>query len=228
MQPLLDPLRQAAKLVCVPASAATTFTNIYSSAGRTQVLSSRATPLTLDHVPPDWRNTPIVHLGPVADEVDPALAGYFPDSLVGITPQGWMRAWDAEGRVSFTPWRSVETVLSGTAAVVMSIEDVHGDETIVADLARQARILVMTRGSAGSTLYIEGNPRFVASTPVPETDPTGAGDIFAASFFHRLHATGDPLRAARFATLLARDSVRRVGLASSPSLETVQLAREQT
>ena len=228
MEPLLAPLRQVAEISLVPSSAATTFTNVYSSAGRTQILSSRAMPLTLDHVPSVWRSAPIVHLAPVDDEVEPALAGQFPKSLVGVTPQGWMRAWDRDGRVSFKPWVDADRILSAAAAVVMSIEDVQSDESMVANLARQARILVVTRGPAGSTLYVSETQQMVPSDPQPETDPTGAGDIYAASFFHRLQDTGDPLRAARFATILARDSVRRIGLASVPSSKTIQSAREQT
>jgi sugar/nucleoside kinase (ribokinase family) len=55
-----------------------------------------------------------------------------------------------------------------------------------------------------------------------EVDPTGAGDIFAAAFFFRLHATRDPWEAARFATNLAALSVARVGLEGIPTAEEVQ------
>jgi len=139
-----------------------------------------------------------------------------------------MRAWDTKGHVSFKPWVDAHKVLSDTTAVVMSIEDVHSDESIVAELAAHARILVVTRGPAGSTLYVSEIQETVPSHPRPEADPTGAGDIYAASFFHRLQVTGDPLRAARFATILARDSVERIGLASIPSSKTIQLVRKQT
>lgn len=227
MEPLLAPLVPVAELVRKPAPAATTFTNIYSDAGRTQMLASRAASLSLEHVPPHWREAPIVHLAPVAGEVDPALARSFPNSLVGVTPQGWMRTWDAAGRVRFTEWKGDSLVLSTGAAVVLSIEDVQGDESSIANLAQRARILVVTRGAKGSTLYIEGKAQSVPSNPLSEVDPTGAGDIFATAFFSDLLATRDPLRAARFATLLARDSVQRVGLESIPLPETIQLAREQ-
>ncbi len=55
-----------------------------------------------------------------------------------------------------------------------------------------------------------------------EVDPTGAGDIFAASFFVRLHTTRDPWEAARFATNLAAFSVLRVALEGIPLPEEVQ------
>jgi sugar/nucleoside kinase (ribokinase family) len=53
-------------------------------------------------------------------------------------------------------------------------------------------------------------------------DATGAGDIFAAAFFARLHQTRDPWEAARFATNLASHSVTRVGLSGIPTREEVE------
>jgi sugar/nucleoside kinase (ribokinase family) len=57
---------------------------------------------------------------------------------------------------------------------------------------------------------------------VKEVDPTGAGDVFAAAFFYRLHATRDPWEAARFATQLSAYSVTRPGLEGIPTQEEVE------
>ena len=48
------------------------------------------------------RNAPIIHLAPIAQELDAGLAKQFPTSLVGVTPQGWMRGWDENGKVFAT------------------------------------------------------------------------------------------------------------------------------
>jgi sugar/nucleoside kinase (ribokinase family) len=56
-----------------------------------------------------------------------------------------------------------------------------------------------------------------------EVDPTGAGDIFAAAFFTRLHATRDPWEAGRFATHLAAFSVTRRGLEGIPNRDEVEI-----
>jgi sugar/nucleoside kinase (ribokinase family) len=58
--------------------------------------------------------------------------------------------------------------------------------------------------------------------PYNELDPTGAGDVFAAAFFSRLHTTRDPWEAARFATHLSSFSVTRSGLASIPTPAEVE------
>jgi len=222
---LLAPLHSLDALVIIPSETFTTFENTYHGGHRTQTLSARAAPLAETHLTTDLRHAGIVHLAPLADEVDPALAGAFPSALVGVTPQGWMRAWDEEGQVRVSPWRGPERVLPHVAAVVMSIEDVANDERCVEELASQARVLVVTRGANGCTLFVEGERVAIPAPRVMECDPTGAGDIFAAAFFVRLRETGDPLRAARFATRLASASVTRTGVASIPTPDEIAVAR---
>jgi sugar/nucleoside kinase (ribokinase family) len=173
-------------------------------------------------VPEQWRSTPIVHLGPVAAEVDPTLVRAFPASLVGLTPQGWYRTWDEKGRVSFNEWPESSFVLQQAGAAVLSIEDVRGDESIIEDMASSIRVLAVTEGPNGARLYWNGDLKRFRPTRREEVDPTGAGDIFAAAFFTRLSTTRDPWEAARFATNLASYSVLRIGLDGVPTEEEVQ------
>jgi sugar/nucleoside kinase (ribokinase family) len=190
----------------------TTFENIYTDHGRIQYLRAQATRIDFDTVPTTWRNSPIIHLGPIADEMEPVLPESFQPSLLGLTPQGWMRQWDAEGRVSLREWNHSETALANAGAVVISREDVNGNDELIEHMAHQTRILAVTEGPAGSVLYWNGDRRRFRAPEVREVDPTGAGDIFAAAFFIRLLNTRDPWEAARFATQLASCSVTRVGL----------------
>ncbi|MBN1426778.1 MAG: ribokinase [Anaerolineae bacterium] len=226
IDPLLAPL-QTIPLICIPAEQPTTFKNIYTTNGRAQMLLMRAQDLRWHNLPVEWRNPAIVHLAPVANEVDPMLAGRFDGALIGITPQGWMRCWDEYGQVSFQPWMSARQVLGHAWGVVFSIEDVEGDEDFIHYLAGQTDILVVTRGREGCTLYVQSQPIHIPAPQVSECDATGAGDVFAAAFFVRLKATNDPLAAARFATVLASDSVSRSGLESIPKSATIQAALKQ-
>jgi sugar/nucleoside kinase (ribokinase family) len=220
---LLEPLR-GIPLARVPAEFPTTFVNQYTPHGRQQVLVDRAAPLEHGHVPAAWRSAPMVHLAPVADEVAPSLARDFDGALVGITPQGWMRQWDASGRVSFRPWAGAQDVLPYAQVCIMSIEDVQGDESIPRDLARLVDVLVVTRGPQGGTLFIKRQPCPFSTPRVKEVDPTGAGDIFAVAFMARLRQVGDPQQAARFAAVLASASVEQSGVDSIPTPEAVRLA----
>ena len=204
----------------VPALATTTFKNVYTSEGRIQMLHDVAETLVPEMVPSSWRAS-IVHLGPVARECDPTLIGAFGDAFVGLTPQGWMRRWDRTGRVSCCQWDEADELRSRADAVVLSEEDVAGDQALVELYASQARLLVVTRGPAGCTVYTKGQSRQFPALAVREVDPTGAGDIFAAAFFVWLQRKGDPWLAARFANCVAARSVTRPGLSGTPTPEEI-------
>lgn len=205
------------EVVCLPAAATTTFDNRYTDAGREQVVRALAAPLTAAAVPPQWRTARIVHLGPVAGECDPALVDLFPVSFVGLTPQGWMRAWDKQGRVRRAPWEQADQLLVRADAVVLSEEDIASDETLVTRWAAWTRVLAVTRAAHGCSVYWRGTRTDVAAFAAVEVDPTGAGDVFAAVFFARLADGDEPLAAARLANCVAAASVGRVGLAATPT-----------
>jgi len=207
-----------------PSDENTTFENIQTPAGRVQIIHHQAAGLDISAVPETWRSTPIVHLGPVANELDPHLAKAFPNSFVGVTPQGWLRTWDKEGRVSLGEWPEAEFVLSNCSAAVLSIEDVKGDENRIEEMLASVRILVVTEGAAGARIYWNGDVRRVKPPHMEEVDPIGAGDIFATSFFYRLFGTRDPWEAARFATQLASKSVIRRGLDGIPTQDEIYAA----
>jgi sugar/nucleoside kinase (ribokinase family) len=145
--------------------------------------------------------------------MDSILPKGFSPTLLGITPQGWMRKWDAEGRVSPTEWTDPASTLAQAGAVIISREDVGGDDEVIEHMAHQTRVLAVTEGAAGAVLYWNGDRRRFRAPKVQEVDATGAGDVFATAFFVRLFKTRDPWEAARFATLIASRSVTRVGLA---------------
>lgn len=173
----------------------TTFENRYTPLGREQHLHARAESIASDDVPAAWREAPIVHLGPLAQDVDARAAAAFPHARVGVTPQGWLRHWDAQGRVSACDWERPEPVLANAAAIVLSIEDVGGDWRRVEAWAERSAALVVTEAERGATLFHAGARHSVAAPRVSISDPTGAGDLFAAAYFAAYHASGDALAA---------------------------------
>jgi len=209
-------------IVNFPTETSTTFENLYTLAGRVQIIRHVAPTLGLNLIPEPWKNAAIVHLGPVAQEVDPLLVRYFPTALIGVTPQGWLRAWDADGKVSASEWPEASFVLEQSGAAVLSLADVGGDERRIEEMAASCRVLAVTEGAHGVRLYWHGDVRRFRPPEVEEVDPTGAGDIFAAAFFARLYTTRDPWEAARFATHLAAYSVTRSGLGSIPTENEIQ------
>jgi sugar/nucleoside kinase (ribokinase family) len=212
----------------IPAAKTTTFENIYTPNGRRQMLHTIAERLVPEMVPQDWRVAPagtVFHLGPVAQECDPALVDAFGDrsdgAFIGLTPQGWMRHRDQTGHVSRCQWEGAEALLARADAVVLSEEDIEGDEALVNRYAAQARLLVLTQGAAGCTVHMEGQSRHFPAPAVREVDATGSGDIFAATFFVKAQHTGDPWAAARFANCVAAQSVAREGLNGTPTTDEI-------
>ncbi|MCX6053992.1 MAG: PfkB family carbohydrate kinase [Chloroflexi bacterium] len=198
-----------------------TFENIYSPSGRIQHIHAVAETLTLEDVPQIWRSSPLVHLGPVAHEISPDVASGFPNSFMGITPQGWLRQWDHAGTISFSTWPDAEKTLLHANAAVMSIEDVRNNEEIISEYAGYLPILVVTEGAAGARVYWNGDVRHFRPPQKMEVDPIGAGDVFAAAFFIRYQSTRDAWESARFATLLAANSVTRKTLSGIPTKEEI-------
>lgn len=205
-------------------AANSTFENINTPQGRIQTIRAVAEKISAADVPDIWRYTPIVHLGPVAAELDADLAQAFPHSLLGITPQGWLRAWDDQGRVSFTDWPGAVNVLKHANVVILSLEDVRGSEDVIQEYSSEVPVFVVTEGAKGSRVYWNGDVRTIRPPIENEVDPVGAGDIFASSFFIRYNDTRDPWESARVATLLAAKSVTRRKLAGVPSPDEVHTA----
>jgi len=207
-----------------PSEKTTTFENIYTPEGRIQVLHQTADQIQFQAVPEIWRQTPIVHLGPVAREVDPTLARSFSESTVCVTPQGFMRAWDMAGQVTASEWPEADFVLQNSTAAVLSIEDINGDEDRIEEFLRSIRVLAITEGEEGGRIYWNGDVRRFPAPRVKEVDSTGAGDIFAACFFAKYFATRDPWIAGRFAVQLASCSVTRRGIDSIPTEYEITMA----
>lgn len=210
------------QIVNIPTEHSTTFENIKTENGRKQTLHHQATKIFSEHVPDIWKNTPIVHLAPIAQEVDLNLIKHFDKSFIGVTPQGWMRDWDENGLVIATTWKNSDQILGQVGGVVLSLEDVNRDLEKVEWMANHANLLCLTEGEQGCVLYWHGDRRRFRPIEVEEVDATGAGDIFAAAFFSRLHRTKDAWEAARFATNLAAYSVTRNGLTGIPTLEEIE------
>mgnify|MGYP001431385189 CR=1 FL=1 len=208
-------------VVSVSSGQTTTYENIYGQDGRKQILHHQAANIPFESVPEIWRNASIMHLGPLAQELDSQLPKDFAPSLLGVTPQGWMRKWDAQGHISPCKWESSEKFLSQAGAVTISREDVGGDEEVIENMAHQTRVLAVTEAAAGAVLYWNGDRRRFPAPKMNEVDSTGAGDIFAAAFFIRLFTTRDPWEAGRFATQLAARSVLRIGLNGIPTQKEV-------
>jgi sugar/nucleoside kinase (ribokinase family) len=186
-----------------------------------------AAPIRAEDVP-DWCRRPsIALLGPLVNEIGPDLPPLFDDgTLVAAVPQGWMRRWDATGRVWPKPWDNADTILPHVDVLVASVEDIDYDLNRLMPYFAWVPLMVMTEYRDGSTLYERCPDGRIAVTkidprPASEVDPTGAGDVFATAFVIRLQETGDPVQSARFANVTASYGVEHIGIWGVPTRETV-------
>jgi len=206
----------------LPHNQSTTFENVYKDGQRYQKWLASASPLSLESIPPAWRDTPIVHLAPLAQEISPATCGEFPNSLTCVTIQGWLRGQDAACNVIYQPHPELEAWLPQIDVLVLSLADLAGDRTAMTHLLTSVKLGVETVGPEGCKVYHEGQITHIPVKPEVEIDPTGAGDIFAAAFFMRYQESKDFIEAARFANACASLSVRKVGMDSIPTLAEVE------
>ena len=185
-----------------------------------QYVHSVALPVPLAKLPPTWESCPIVLLAPVAKEVDLNFTKLFSGALLGISLQGWLREWDADGRVS-PGSLECPAQIDDAHVVFLSREDVRSGD----DPERWpcgGSVLVVTEGRRGALLRSRGRWYRVPAFPSVEVDVTGAGDVFAAAFMVRYNESGNPQDAGLFASAAASLQVEKEGDNGVPDREQVE------
>ena len=214
-------------------SETTTFVNTYSEGFRTQFLQARAGELTATDIPASWLAASVILCGPLDQEFTPALIRDFPrrsDSILAATPQGWLRRWDADGRVWPSPWTAADEVLPLLDTLILSHDDLlpfaDGNraeaDAILSAWSMRIPLLVATDGRHGATLFQHGQRETFPAYPTVEVDPTGAGDVFATAFLVHLYRYRDPRQAVAFANCLASLSIEQEGITGIPTWEQVE------
>jgi sugar/nucleoside kinase (ribokinase family) len=148
----------------------------------------------------------------------------FRECLLGITPQGWMRSWDEEGRVTHSAWPIAAALkdLPENGFLVLSIEDLGYDPRLVDAYASLAPQVAITEGAGEAAIYSNGRVSKVPAYRSASVDPTGAGDVFATALFVRYRETGDPELAARFAHAAAAIAIEGPGTSAIPDRGDVE------
>ena len=91
-----------------------------------------------------------------------------------------------QAREAFAPFVEAADVLMPTADEAQLLTGTETLTDAVAVLARPGRVIVVTRGATGCTVYDGGAAGVdVPGFAVEEVDPTGAGDCFDAGFLAR-------------------------------------------
>ena len=211
-------------LTLLPSEKATVFRNIPGEDGRLQYLYSKANQINGTLLPDNWANPAIVHIAPVVDDVDPHMLSRFPNSLVCLTPQGWMRQADENGLIHPKTLGGLEKWLGYAHIVVLSIEDIQRNMAEAERLAALVPVLVLTQREKGALVFWQNDRKHFFAPKVNLVDDTGSGDIFAACFFYHFFQHQNAFQASAFAVNLASRSVTREWLDSIPKQEEIQQA----
>lgn len=192
----LDLIPSKIEVVSIPAADTTRFEHRQDAGGRVSHVRAVAGALTMADVPDDWRGASLTLLAPVLDELDPMIATLFADGAVGAAAQGWLRHTAPDGLVVPRAWRSPERLLQSVQALFLSREDIRGQEDEVVEWFQRMPVGALTADRDGALLFVNGERYEIHPRTAREIDPTGAGDVFAATFLIQYQRDGDPWQAA--------------------------------
>lgn len=160
----------------------TRFANRGADRERVQELHGWAGPVPVTPVPV---TTTVLHLGPVARELDPAWLTAAPeDAIVVLTPQGLVRTWPDDedgGVVELEPLDPAwPAALRRRIVVVAGVAEQEAIGSLADRAVAVGGVAVVTDGARPATVRTRGGTTEVAPEPVELDDDTGAGDVFAA------------------------------------------------
>ena len=173
-------------------------------------------------------------IGEVDVKLFPNLASF---GKLAVVPQGYFRKIGEGGEVNYKEWVGFEKYLSSAQVVLLSVEDLTirdvFQEKLLEKLRECCRIVALTRGAGGATIYEqEKEPIRISAFNLLDTeirDFTGAGDTYASAFLLFYEQTGDIKVASVIASLYAAvkiAGVHGVGMESIPGKLEIALFLE--
>lgn len=183
----------------------TTFMLDYLDHNRTLTLESRSPDLNFEDIPEYYLENPpqIIVLVPLCNEISydyiAKILELFPNALIGIDVQGFIRKVDAQGIISYTPDENLisnmkniinmigpRLILKGSE-IEMQLISGRKEYHEIMDFFRNFNsnsIFIMTLGEQGSWLVrnTEKLLKVPAFKPKRVRDETGAGDVYLAIF----------------------------------------------
>jgi sugar/nucleoside kinase (ribokinase family) len=207
LRALLAPYRAELDVEVLEAERTTTLATRGTGSARLQRVRAWAGPIRCP--PPD---ASIVHVAPVARETGPGSGAQ--GAFVGLTPQGLVRSWGADGWVS-PATLDLASLPRRLDAVVLSESERDSCRALLQPGGRareSGTVVAITAGLEPTELRLpDSSLTRVAAIAVGDArDDLGAGDVFAAAFFVSLAGGSAPVRAARYASAAA--AVRLAGI----------------
>ena len=206
----------------IPSAKTTIFENKIVGDKRTQTLHQKASDINTTDLPEEWRSCPIIHLCPIADEVSLDFLNCFPkESMVCVSPQGWMRQWDESGTVK--PKRIEDwSIFKEVDFLCISEEDIDFDWKLANEIATYCPFLVVTKGQHGLCLFHQNKKTDFPAFKTTAVDTTGAGDVLASSLVYFYYTFKDINKAILYAIATASIAVESTAMSFSLNYASIE------
>ncbi|MDG7007102.1 MAG: hypothetical protein JRN06_02520 [Nitrososphaerota archaeon] len=191
-----------------------------SPGGRSLTLGARCEDIGASQIPPDSRFDACL-VSPIAGEISAPLLTEISarSSFSFLDPQGFVRSFDREGKVSYAPPRD-RGIISKVDAVKMDLTEAEmltgkagPREALEKISAIGVRKGIVTRGGE-SCFVLDGSRIYEVEVPKsPVVDTTGAGDILSGATLSWYLKTRDFLRSACFGIAASSLSLHMIALA---------------
>ena len=189
----------------VKSNSTTTFVNYDNSGKRVQLIKSIASRITQKDIPANSLISDLVFIAPVIDEIDLNVMSLFKTNFVVANLQGWLREVDKAGFVH-KKIIDFEHILQDVDIAIISHEDIN-DLRVLEVWKDKVEVLIVTIGSGGCNLNVNGKWHHMPGIKAVEIDAVGAGDIFATAYMVKYFQTYDFFQSATFANYIAGLSI---------------------
>lgn len=170
----------------------------------------------------------IVHFAPVAREKtavarETMVETWMRGAFVGLTPQGLVRTWEADGRIRPAALEP-DMLPRRIDAAVLSASERASCTPLVEQVVAPRAVVAVTAGMEPIELHLsDGELTQIPAVAVEDVrDDLGAGDVFAAAFFVALQRGEPAPAAARLASAAAAVRLAGLGPASVGRLQQVE------
>jgi sugar/nucleoside kinase (ribokinase family) len=198
-----------------PAEHGSRLLTVHDDAGRRQQLLAWAGPIE-----PVALAAGVVHLGPVARELDGRWMTRGGERKQGLTPQGLVRRWGETGWMGHAD-EPDDAAGSADVIVVSEVEAPFCPQLLASARARGA-VVVVTRGARPATVSA---PDFSGDVPARTSEggnDLGAGDVFTAALLLELDRGAGTEDAMRFAHAAAARHFGGSGADAVPHADDVR------
>lgn len=214
----------------------TSFLIKYYSGGRREMfLKSRAPPISVGDL--ESVKARAIHISPIVDEVPTRLMGDLSRAaqLASLDPQGLLRHFDSDGRVSlqrvdsldFLKYFDVLKASDNELKALVGMDDIIGALRRVGDFG--VRVAIATSGGSGALISYNGRVFYVpAAEPRRILDPTGAGDSFMGGFLAEYLRGEDILWCASVGSSISSCVIEEVGPGGLRGKRKIYERAEQT